>query len=117
MRITLFIITVLLLYGCTKSLFQSKWTTEKSPASFVARFETSKGSFDVEVNRKWSPAAVDRFYQLVKCDFYNNALFYRAVPNFPPAPKKVKELKLYILNYSYNYYLLAWPSRFQRCIT
>lgn len=82
MRITLLIFFALLLYGCTKTIFQSKWTTERSPASFVARFETSKGSFDVEVNRKWSPAAVDRFYQLVKYGFYNHALFYRAVPNF-----------------------------------
>lgn len=82
MRINSFLVILLLLSGCTKSLFQSRWTTEKSPASFIARFETSKGSFDVEVNRKWSPAAVDRFYQLVKYGFYNNALFYRAVPNF-----------------------------------
>lgn len=82
MRILLIIFLPLMMYGCTKSLFQSKWTKEKSPASFIARFETNKGSFDVEVNRKWSPAAVDRFYQLVKYGFYNNALFYRAVPNF-----------------------------------
>ena len=82
MRLTLFIFITLLFYGCTKSLFQSKCTTEKSPAGFITRFETSKGSFDIEVNRKWSPAAVDRFYQLVKYGFYNKALFYRAVPNF-----------------------------------
>ena len=82
MRLTLSVFITLLFYGCTKSLFQSKWTTEKSPAGFIARFETSKGSFDIEVNRKWSPAAVDRFYQLVKYGFYNKALFYRAVPNF-----------------------------------
>jgi len=82
MRITLLFFVTMLLSGCTKSLFQSRWTTERAPASFIARFETSKGSFDVEVNRKWSPAAVDRFYQLVKYGFYNNALFYRVVPNF-----------------------------------
>jgi peptidyl-prolyl cis-trans isomerase A (cyclophilin A) len=82
MRIILLLFIAMLLYGCTKTLFQPKWTKERSPASFIARFETSKGSFDVEVNRKWSPAAVDRFYQLVKYGFYNNALFYRVVPNF-----------------------------------
>jgi len=36
----------------------------------------------VEVSRSRSPAAVDRFYQQVKYGFYNNAIFYRAVPNF-----------------------------------
>lgn len=82
MRITSLLFILSLFSGCTKPLFQSRWTTEKSPAGFIARFETSKGSFDVEVKRKWSPAAVDRFYQLVKYGFYNNALFYRAVPNF-----------------------------------
>jgi len=82
MRLTLLIFITLLFHGCTKSLFQTKWTTEKSPAGFIARFETSKGSFDIEVSRKWSPAAVDRFYQLVKYGFYNNALFYRSVPDF-----------------------------------
>jgi len=81
MRILLTIF-IFLLVGCTKSLFQPKWTDERSPAGFIARFETSKGSFDIEVSRKWSPAAVDRFYQLVKYGFYNNALFYRSVPNF-----------------------------------
>lgn len=81
MRIFISFLSIIL-FSCTKSLFQSKWTTEKSPAGFVARFETSKGSFDVEVSRKWSPAAVDRFYQLVKHGFFDKALFYRVVPNF-----------------------------------
>jgi peptidyl-prolyl cis-trans isomerase A (cyclophilin A) len=82
MRITSLLFVLSLFSGCTKSLFQSRWTTEKSPAGFISRFETSKGLFDVEVKRKWSPAAMDRFYQMVKYGFYNNALFYRAVPNF-----------------------------------
>jgi cyclophilin family peptidyl-prolyl cis-trans isomerase len=82
MRIVISLLSIILLFGCTKSLFQSKWTTEKSPAGFVARFETTKGSFDVEVSRNWSSAAVDRFYQLVKYGFFDKALFYRVVPNF-----------------------------------
>lgn len=72
----------IMLTGCSKAIFKSKWTTQKSPEKFVARFETSKGAFDVQVNREWSPAAVDRFYQLLKHQFYDNTLFYRVVPNF-----------------------------------
>jgi cyclophilin family peptidyl-prolyl cis-trans isomerase len=68
--------------SCNKALFKPKWTTEQAPESFVTRFETSKGNFDVQVTREWSPKAADRFYQLVKHGFYNNALFYRVVPNF-----------------------------------
>lgn len=68
--------------GCAKPVFKSKWLNEKAPSSFITRFETTKGNFDVEINREWSPLAADRFYQTVKHRFYNNTLFYRVVPKF-----------------------------------
>lgn len=73
---------VLLLVGCAKPVFKSKWLNEQAPDNFITRFETSKGNFDVEITRAWSPLAADRFYQTVKHRFYNNTLFYRVVPNF-----------------------------------
>lgn len=73
---------MLLLVGCAKPVFKSKWLDEQAPANFITRFETSKGNFDVEITRAWSPLAADRFYQTVKHRFYNNTLFYRVVPNF-----------------------------------
>jgi peptidyl-prolyl cis-trans isomerase A (cyclophilin A) len=36
----------------------------------------------VTVHRDWAPHGADRFYNLVKHGFYNEARFYRAVPNF-----------------------------------
>jgi homoserine O-acetyltransferase len=72
----------LLCLSCNRAVFKSKWTKEKAPSTYVARFETSKGLFDVRVNREWSPAAADRFYQLVRHRFFDDALFYRVVPNF-----------------------------------
>lgn len=72
----------LLCVSCTRSVFKEKWTREQSPSTFVARFETSKGNFDVAVNREWSPLAADRFYQLVKHHYYDSGIFYRVVPNF-----------------------------------
>lgn len=72
----------LLLTSCARSVFKEKWLKEEAPATYVARFETTKGVFDVEVYREWSPLAADRFYQTVKHRFYNNTLFYRVVPNF-----------------------------------
>jgi len=71
-----------IMVGCAKTVFKSKWLKQEAPASFVTRFETSKGVFDVEVTREWSPLAADRFYQTVKHRFYDNSLFYRVVPNF-----------------------------------
>jgi len=82
MKQLLVLITAFLLVCCSKSTFNPKWTKEAAPPTFVARFETSKGNFDIEVTRAWSPLAADRMHQLVKHHFYDNTLFYRVVPNF-----------------------------------
>ncbi len=75
-------VLILLLTSCSHSTFRSKWTKEKAPASFTARFETSKGNFDVEVTKDLSPLAADRFYQLVRHHYFDKVLFYRVVPGF-----------------------------------
>jgi len=82
MRIFLFILLTSLFAACSPSIFKAKWTTEKAPQIFSARFETTKGVFDIEVKREWSPLAVDRLYALLKHHFFDNALFYRGVSNF-----------------------------------
>ncbi len=82
MKKILFCVLITLIIGCSPSIFKSKWTKETAPEIFVARFETSKGTFDLEVIRKHSPKAVDRFYQLVKYKYFNNGLFYRVNPGF-----------------------------------
>lgn len=76
------IILLFIISSCSKPVFKSKWTSERSPESFAARFETSKGSFDIEVNRNYSPLAVDRLYQLLKHRLFDNTLFYRVRPNY-----------------------------------
>jgi peptidyl-prolyl cis-trans isomerase A (cyclophilin A) len=55
---------------------------EQAPANFTVNFDTSMGSFVVTVHRAWAPHGADRFYNLVKNGFYNNARFFRALPNF-----------------------------------
>ena len=73
---------MVLFSACSKPAFKSKWIKEQAPANFTARFETTKGVFDVEITREWAPLAADRFYQTVKHRYYNNTVFYRVVPNF-----------------------------------
>jgi peptidyl-prolyl cis-trans isomerase A (cyclophilin A) len=68
--------------GCSAPDFNPEWTKEVAPATFVARFETSKGNFDIEVIREWSPKASDRFFQLVTHHFYDKTTFYRVVPDY-----------------------------------
>jgi peptidyl-prolyl cis-trans isomerase A (cyclophilin A) len=55
---------------------------ERAPATFKANFQTTVGSFVVEVQREWAPIGADRFYNLVKNGFYDGVRFYRVVPGF-----------------------------------
>ena len=48
---------------------------EQAPATYKARFDTSKGVFVIEVTRAWAPKGADRFYNLVKNGFYDNVAF------------------------------------------
>jgi peptidyl-prolyl cis-trans isomerase A (cyclophilin A) len=66
----------------TGSLANPAALTEKAPATFKAKFDTSKGEFVVQVNRDWAPNGADRFYNLVKNGFFNDVRFFRVVPNF-----------------------------------
>jgi peptidyl-prolyl cis-trans isomerase A (cyclophilin A) len=55
---------------------------EMSPASYKVNFDTSAGTFVVEVHRDWAPNGADRFYNLVKNGYYDNVRFFRVIPNF-----------------------------------
>ena len=56
--------------------------TEKAPATYKAKFDTSKGVFVIEVTRDWAPNGADRFYNLVKNGFYDNVRFFRVISGF-----------------------------------
>jgi cyclophilin family peptidyl-prolyl cis-trans isomerase len=53
-----------------------------APDSFLAHFETGQGTFTVEVTRAWAPRGADRFYDLVRQGYYDDARFHRVVPGF-----------------------------------
>jgi cyclophilin family peptidyl-prolyl cis-trans isomerase len=56
--------------------------TERAPASYKARFDTSKGAVVIQVTRDWAPNGADRFYNLVKNGFYDENRFFRVISGF-----------------------------------
>lgn len=55
---------------------------EIAPATYRVNFDTTVGSFVVEVRRAWAPRGADRFFNLVKHGYYNDCRFFRVLPNF-----------------------------------
>jgi cyclophilin family peptidyl-prolyl cis-trans isomerase len=53
--------------------------TEQAPATFKAKFDTSKGPIVITVHRDWAPIGADRFYNLVKNGFYDDCRFFRVI--------------------------------------
>jgi peptidyl-prolyl cis-trans isomerase A (cyclophilin A) len=56
--------------------------TEQAPATYRARFDTTKGTFVIQVNRDWAPMGADRFYNLIKAGFYDDVRFFRVLDGF-----------------------------------
>jgi peptidyl-prolyl cis-trans isomerase A (cyclophilin A) len=54
----------------------------QAPATYRAKFETTKGDFVIEVTRAWAPVGADRFYNLVDNDFFDGVAFFRVVDGF-----------------------------------
>lgn len=55
---------------------------ERAPAQFNVKFVTSKGDIVLKITREWSPNGADRFYNLVKCGYYDEVRFFRVIPGF-----------------------------------
>ena len=65
-----------------RTLLKPSLLKEKAPDTFQVKFETTRGDFTMNVIRAWAPNGVDRFYNLVRHNFYDNMVIFRVVPNF-----------------------------------
>jgi len=52
------------------------------PDVYKVKVVTSKGPFLIEAHREWAPRGADRFYELIQDRYYNDARFFRVIPNF-----------------------------------
>lgn len=68
--------------GPNPALLDPLLTSEKAPDSFSVEFETTKGSFVVQVTREWSPRGADRFFNLVKIGYFKEIAFFRVIEGF-----------------------------------
>jgi len=51
----------------------------QAPERFRVQLETSKGWVMLEAHREWAPLGADRFYNLVRLGYYDEARFFRVI--------------------------------------
>lgn len=54
--------------------------TEPAPDRSIVRLETTQGNIDIEVIREWAPLGADRFVNLVRHGYYDDARIFRFRP-------------------------------------
>ena len=52
------------------------------PDVYKVNFDTSKGTFVVEVHRDWAPIGADHFYELVNAKYFDGNRFFRVLKGF-----------------------------------
>ena len=57
----------------------ARLAAEEAPAQFRVRLDTSKGPVVIDVHRDWAPHGADRFHELVRSGYYDDARFFRVV--------------------------------------
>jgi peptidyl-prolyl cis-trans isomerase A (cyclophilin A) len=65
-----------------RALLKPELLKDKAPAQYKVKFVTTRGDFTIDVTRAWAPLGADRFYNLVKHHFFDNASVFRVVPSF-----------------------------------
>ena len=71
----LFVITLLILVGCTTEQAGDKMGN-------IAVFETNKGNFEIELFTEKAPITTKNFIDLTNKGFYDGLIFHRVIDNF-----------------------------------
>lgn len=75
-------IVVLVLSQIATPLLLNPRATEvnrRAPELFRVALETTKGAIVIEIHRDWAQHGADRFYNLVRAGYYNDASFFRVI--------------------------------------
>ena len=68
--------------GRAPALLDPTLATETAPERFAVKLVTTKGAIVIDVTRAWAPLGADRFYNLVRMGFFDNAAFFRVLVGF-----------------------------------
>ena len=68
--------------GPPAALLKPAALSANAPAAYTVEFTTTKGIFDVAVQRSLAPRGADRFYNLVRARFYDGVELFRVIPGF-----------------------------------
>lgn len=55
---------------------------ETAPDVYRVKFQTSTGFVVIEVTKAWAPLGAERFYELCKVGYFNNARYFRVIHGF-----------------------------------
>jgi peptidyl-prolyl cis-trans isomerase A (cyclophilin A) len=69
-------------FGAAMCLLIARPVYADAPNRYRITFDTSRGSFSVQIVRSQAPHGADRLYDLVKAHYFDGARFYRVVPGF-----------------------------------
>ena len=81
-QLTFFILILLFMYGAFVGNANAKESSAQSLQLVEVVFETSKGSFTLELYPEKAPKTVANFLTYVNEGFYTNTLFHRVIPRF-----------------------------------
>ena len=81
-QLSFFILTTLFTQGVFATEAVAKESSSKKSPPVVVIFETTMGSFTLELNPEKAPKTVANFLVYVDERFYNNTLFHRVIPRF-----------------------------------
>jgi cyclophilin family peptidyl-prolyl cis-trans isomerase len=82
-------LALVVLLGCAPALQTASLTEPADPRfsaiapdSFDVEMKTTKGTMLVRVRRHWAPIGGDRFYALVRNQYFDSVAFHRTINNF-----------------------------------
>lgn len=64
------------------ALLDPSLAVEQAPEEYSVRLQTTKGVVVIDVVRAWAPLGADRFYNLVRIGYYDDAAFFRTIAGF-----------------------------------